>query len=464
MIINKPTQINPQYSINKAERDKIIIQETHKPDDEKGTYIYPYLSVSLCDNLILQNVLLSKCINTFAEDMVYNELSLKDTHIQTETTKFKTIQEFWDLNKEQLCYQVKDYLSYGFGASEVIYNTNHEVAEIAQIPANTLHIQKKKKFNPQINDYQYYYYAVQQVTGKENVIMRLSHMTYLPEDDDLPLCFWLGGSRRSNFFDYPCWIECFNHVSASNTLDLLDAEKINNGNLVSGIITIVRPPPTPMDKDLDETLEEKMENHGSGVFTLELTTLNPDIPLNVNYIKISESNYDYLNELSKKSDIKILANFKMPKARLLIDDATESMNSHKTNTLYKIYTNELNNAQLPLERNIWQFNKKFLEFDYRIQLDTPIFVDDKDIESQIALNLFNNGLITLGQAINKISSIYPEFENAEIDLTNPVYNERYYNGSPLGLTTNNAEEEIYNIGDYIDMEQIEEVFSRQSGN
>ena len=79
-----------------------------------------------------------------------------------------------------------------------------------------------------------------------------------------------------------------------------------------------------------------MQNKGNGVFTLELTTLNPDIPIGVDYIQISESNYDYLEKLAEKSDIKILANFKIPKARLLIDDTTESINSNKTNTLYKI--------------------------------------------------------------------------------------------------------------------------------
>lgn len=463
MIINEPPKINPQYSINKAERDNAIAHKTHKPDDEKGTYIYPYLSVGLCDNLILQNVLLSKCINTFAEDITFNDLSLKDTDIEVDNEKMKLIREFWDLNQEELSYQVKDWLSYGFGASEIIYDSNYEVVELAQIPANTLHIQKKQKFNTEINDYDTYYYAVQQVTGKENVIMKLSHLEYPSEDDNLPVCFWLGGGRRSSFYDYPCWIECFNHVSASNTLDLLDAEKLNNGNLVSGIITIIRPPATPLDEDIEETLEEKMENHGSGVFTLELTTLNPDIPLNVEYIQISENNYDYLNELSSKSDIKILATFKMPKARLLIDDTTESMNSNKTNTLYKIYSIELNNSQKPLEKKIWQFNRKFFEFDYRVLLDTPIFIDDKDVEAQTTINIFDNGLITLGQAINKIASIYPEFENADIDMDNPVYNERYYHGSPLGLTDapiTDEMNELYKIGEYIDMAEVKEVLSR----
>jgi len=459
MEINTPPKINEQYFINKRQVDEVIEKPaTNKPDDENnGVIIRPYIPVAVCDNLILQTVYLSKCINTFAEDMVLN-----DFNIQSEKD-YTSIIDFWELNQDELCNQVKDYLSYGFGGAEIVYDTSNNVAEILQIPADTLHIRKETK-NDDNGEPNTYFYAVQQVAGKEDVKMRLSHLTYPKSDDELTECFWIGGGRRSDFYDYPCWLECFNHVSASVSLDLLDAQKLADGNLISGVLVITRPPVSPLnDDDLDATLEEKMENHGSGVFTLELTTLNPDIPLNVQYVQISESNYTYLKELADKSDSKILATFKMPKARLLIDDTTESMNSNKTNTLYKIYSIELNNAQRPLEKNIRKFNNKYFECADKVEIVTPVFVDDKDVESQTTINLFDKGLITLGQAVEKILSIYPEFNNEEavIDYDNPVYNERYYNGNPLGLTEPTEDESmIYNIGDYIDNAKIEEVFSR----
>lgn len=457
MEITTPKKINKNYTINKAERDKIFTaQMTHKADDEQNpNSIYPYIPVAVCDNLILQNVNLCNAIDILAEDMIYNNVIIKTKQNENNTRndKIDNITAFWENNQEDLCNQVKDYISYGFGASE-IRNRDGEYSLI-QIPADTLHIEKKQYYNNEKQDYTTYYYAVQKVTGKEDVWLRLSHLDYPEQDQNLPVCFWIGNGRRSDFYDYPLWIECFNHISASINLDLLDAKKINDGNLVSGILVIKRPPLTPTEEGTDETLQEKMENHGSGVFTLDLTSLNPDIPLTVDYIQISESNYDYLKELADKSDAKILATLRIPKARMLIDDTTESMNSNKTNTLYKIYTIELNNRQRPIEKKMQQFNREYFGFDGLCSIETPVFVDDKEIEAGNIINLFNNGLITLGQAIRKVGNIYSEFNDLELDEANPVYNERYYNGNPLGFNETPEQEMIYNIGDYIDEQAIE---------
>lgn len=461
---NKIPIINKQHQINKNAVDNVITtpaQTTKKDDTTKGIYIKPYIPVNICDNLIYQNVYLSKCINTFAEDMIYNEINIKNK----DKNNVEDIETFWEDNQEALCDTVKDYLAYGFGASEILFDETGLPVELVEISADTLNIKKEKRYNQETNTYEEYPYASHRINGNE-VLLRLSHYKYPESDEDLPVCLWLGGGRKSNFFNYPCWLECFNHVSASVSLDLLDAQKLSEGNLISGILVIRRPPGniTSDGNDVEDTLEEKMENKGSGVFTLELTTLNPNIPLEVDYIQISESNYDYLEKLAEKSDIKILANFKMPKARLLIDDTTESMNSNKTNTLYKIYSLELNNSQRPIEKNIRKFNNQYFECNDRVEIVTPVFVDEKDIETDIVIKNFNNGLITLGQAIQKIQSIFPEFNennHDEIDFNNPVYQERYYNGNPLGLTEPSEDEQrIYDIGDYIDTQKIEEVFSR----
>lgn len=466
-IQNKIPVINKQYQINKNAVDEVITTpaQTRKKDDETtGIYIKPYIPVAICDNLIYQNVYLSKCITTFAEDMIYNDINIKNDNDSAEIS-IDDITMFWEDNQESLCDTVKDYLAYGFGASEILFNEKTGLPdELVEISADTINIKKERRYNPETDTYEDYPYASHRINGKE-VLLRLSHLEYPPEDDNMPVCLWIGGGRKSNFFSYPIWLECFNHVSASVSLDLLDAKKLSEGNLISGILVIRRPPGnvTEDGETVDDTLEEKMENKGSGVFTLELTTLNPNIPLEIDYIQISESNYDYLKELSDKSDIKILANFKMPKARLLIDDTTESMNSNKTNTLYKIYSLELNNNQRPIEKDMRKFNKKYFKCKDKVEIVTPIFVDEKDIETDITLKTFNNGLITLGQAIHKIQSIYPEFNEYidDIDFTNPIYQERYFNGQPLGLTEPSEEESmIYNIGDYIDIQKIEEILSR----
>ncbi len=476
MQIQTPTKTNNIHFINKAEKERLLNgQDTIKNDDKnRGTHLKPYIPVAVCDNLIYQTVLLQSAIDTLAEDMVLNDLTI--TGNEADEVKNNTVKDFWLNNQDELLKQVTDYLSYGFGASEVIRKKDGELG-IAQIQADTLYIKKET-----INDYstgesKVVYYAVQQIAGVDTVKMRLLDRLdeYPATDEELHICFWLGGGRKSSFFDYPCWLASFNHVSASVSLDILDADKLANGNLISGILTIIRPPaPINLNPNSDgvtnvpieDTLEEKMEEKGSGLFTLELTTLNPDIPLNVEYIQISESNYDYLKEMASKADQKILACLKIPKARLLIDDTTESMNSNKTNTLYKIYSNELNKRQRPLENLIRVFNTVIFDVTGKVEIVTPVFVDDKETEANINTTLFDKGLITLGQAIRKILSLYPEYEeylDIPLDFNNPIYNERYYNGKPLGLTED-LNNPVQQVGDLIDYTQINNLLQQQSQN
>ena len=453
--ITTPKKINDQYTINKQAIDVVLNKaDTIKTNDlTRGKQIKPFLPVAICDNLIYQNVLLNKCISTLAEDTVYNDISLTSKLENVDEIKVELIKDFWVYNQDELVKQITDWYSYGFGGAELLYDTNGEPAGLSQIQADTLYILRDEYQGNTI------YYAVQQINGVDKVRMRLhDRLSEYPEkDNELPICFWLGGGRKSDFFDYPCWISCFNQVSASVTLDILNTQKINDGNLVSGILLIKRPP-TPLNTEttdaIDDSLEEKMQQHGNSIFTLELTTLNPNIPLEVDYIQISESNYDYLLKLGEEADSKILTCFKIPKARLLIDDTTESMNSNKTNTLYKIYSIELNNLQRPLEIQMSKFNYTFFEFNGYCEIETPVFVDEKDVEAQTTINLFNNGLITLGQAVKNIGKIFPAYNTETISEDNPIYYERYYNGNPLGFADGELDNPITDVGDLIDYIKI----------
>ena len=451
-ITNLP-RINPQYTINKRQVQSVLEPKTKKKDDKKGSRIYPFIDVSICDNLIYQNVLLNTSIEILAEDVIFNDIILTD--INGENVNNSIIRDFWERNQDELCNSVIDYYSYGFAGGEVVFDDKGVPARLYEIPADTLYI-KKEVSRDENGDKVISYYAVQQLTGQDDVKMRLSHLVYDEEDADLPVCLWFGGGRKSDFFDLPMWISAFNHVSASVSLDMLDAQKLSDGNLVSGILTIIRPPSPIKDgeESLDDTLEEKMEAKGNGIFTLELTTVNPNIPLTVDYVQISESNYDYLYKLAEKCDEKILSVLKVPKARLLIDNTTESMNSQKTNTLYKIYTRELENRQRVFENKINAFNKTYFDFEGGLNISTPVFIDEKEIEADTTIKLFDKGLITLGQAIQKAQSLFREFEEVDIDKNNPIYNERYYNGSPLGLTEGEFENEVTDFGELIDYLQI----------
>lgn len=117
----------------------------------------------------------------------------------------------------------------------------------------------------------------------------------------------------------------------------------------------------------------------------------------------------------------------------MIDDVTESMNSQKSNTIYEIYTKSLENEQLPFEIEINKFNKEYFEYEGVVDIQTPIFSDKKEVEVNSILNLFNNGILTLGETIKAISMYYPKLR-LEYNESNPIFNERFCRGRFLGLT------------------------------
>lgn len=264
--------------------------------------------------------------------------------------------------------------------------------------------------------------------------MKLSRFEYDEQDDALPTCFWIGGGRTSEFYEIPYWLPAFNSISAKVALDELNAKKINEGNLMSDILVIRRPP--AIDGEKEETkkdLESQMKDAGTGILTLDLESFNTEIPLEVQYVPMSEQNYSYLSELAERCDDDILACFSIPKVRLMIDDVTESMNSNKSNTIYEIYTKSLENEQLPFEIEINKFNKKYFDYEGVVDIETPIFSNKKDVEIKAILTLFNNGIITLGEAIKAVSVYYPALR-LEYNDTNPIYDERFYNGRILGMS------------------------------
>ena len=419
------SRLNNGLEINKKQIKASIAPKTRKEDKDYKYKLYPLVSVSIAQNLILQNNKLDKSIRILAQDVILNEF----TYLNDENETDQSIIDFWKNNINELYKQVQEFYSYGFGASEIIFDEKTGLPkELYQIPAETLTI--KQEVN---DDGTFSYYALQEIVGKPAVKMKLSRFKYDAEDDDLPTCFWLGGGKTSEFYEIPYWLPAFNSISAKVALDELNAKKINEGNLMSGILVIRRPP--AIDGEKEETkkdLESQMADAGTGILTLDLESFNTEIPLEVQYVPISEQNYSYLSELADRCDDDILACFSIPKVRLMIDDVTESMNSNKSNTIYEIYTKSLENEQLPFEIEINKFNKKYFDYEGIVDIETPIFSDKKDVEINTILTLFNNGLITLGEAIKAVSVYYPALQ-LEYSDSNPIYDERFYNGRILGM-------------------------------
>ena len=134
----------------------------------------------------------------------------------------------------------------------------------------------------------------------------------------------------------------------------------------------------------------------------------------------------------------------------MIDDVTESMNSNKSDTIWQIYAISLNYEQYANELVVQDFDNIFFGLDFEVDMQIPIFSDKKQIEIETVMKLFNSALLTLGQAIVKVSAYYPDLHIDEyISKDNPLYNERYYNGNLLGFADTELTESDINEAEQI---------------
>lgn len=113
------TSLNNGLEINKRQIQASIAPKTSKEDQDYKYRIDPIVSVSISQNLILQNNRLDKAIRILAQDVILNEITcLSDKESDIE----QTVAGFWKNNINELYKQIQEFYSYGFGASEIIFD------------------------------------------------------------------------------------------------------------------------------------------------------------------------------------------------------------------------------------------------------------------------------------------------------------------------------------------------------
>ena len=112
------SRINNGLEINKKQIQASIAPKTRKEDKDYKYKLYPLVSVSIAQNLILQNNKLDKAIRILAQDVILNEF----TYLSDEKETNENLINFWKNNINELYKQVQEYYSYGFGASEIIFD------------------------------------------------------------------------------------------------------------------------------------------------------------------------------------------------------------------------------------------------------------------------------------------------------------------------------------------------------
>lgn len=153
------TSLNNNLEINKRQIQSCIAPKTSKEDKDYKYRIDPIVPVSIAQNLILQNNRLDKSIHILAQDVILNEISyLSDKENENE----ELVASFWKDNINELYKQLQEFYSYGFGASEIIFNEETGLpTKLYQIPADTLFIKQDSN-----REGTYSYYAIQKVDGK----------------------------------------------------------------------------------------------------------------------------------------------------------------------------------------------------------------------------------------------------------------------------------------------------------
>ncbi|AMK16315.1 hypothetical protein [Methanobrevibacter olleyae] len=437
MIIMKiQNQVNPNYSLIKSfiekEEAKELNVKSKKMDENSHGYIYPPVSQVITDYILKNNGRLKNCTEILAQDTILQEYQFKNNN--GDNIHEDTLLKFWDKrNKYNLYLSVIERYQYGFGVCELSFNDDGTCVGLTQVPAKTMVIKKEESYDNSK------YYAVQMNLGEPIKKFRLYNLldNYDESDEEYNIVLWLGGGTTHRFYDIPAWYPDSDIVLGKINLNILNAQQIDNGNNIEGVLNITGPPQRPnreTGKTVEQQIREQMRSTGTGVMVSYLETPNKDFPLNFEFIKISNDNWQYLENFSKTADEVLMSNYNIPKVRLMIDDVTESMNSNKSDTIWQIYAISLNYEQFPNELIIQEFNNIFFHLNLEVDMQIPIFSDKRQIELTTVKDLFNTGLLTLGQAIVKISGFYPELRIDEnISMDNPLLNERYYNGNLLGF-------------------------------
>lgn len=425
--INIENKISSSDDMIKKSLDNTLKPYTHKKDNKLQGYLYPLIPIRACKHVIDNFAPLNAVIRVLSSDVTLNEFSF---YISNDPQgNFPLVDEFWLNNKNEFAKAVSQYLGFGFGALEILFDAKepNKPAKLRQIPSETILI-KQKRFGEFT-----YNYAEYNSRGTKKLfrITREDYDNISPFDDkSVGYVIWLGGDTESNWYTKPFWSSAYLDILTAMKKKELDYKVISSGNIPKGVLFIKAPPANSEDgeESVYDSLKSQFRDSAGGVAISYLETPMNDTTLTTEYVNIQEDNYDYLNDLIDRTTNLILTLYRVPKARLMIDDSRESMNSNKTQTLYEIYTLDLETYQYPIEQEINTFNADFFNCITSCDIKTPNFADTKETKVNTIINIYSCGIITLKQAIDMITSLYPEFDWSDVDFNDPELNQRFYHG------------------------------------
>ncbi|MDR1018657.1 MAG: hypothetical protein LBM02_08160 [Lachnospiraceae bacterium] len=441
-----------QHTENHPLVNKSMIMESPKPsqfpiEKMKGDLIEPLIEPTSVKEMINKSGTLADGISAFAEDIILNDIVFTDEN--------EKLTQFYNAkNKLELSYAVEDWVTYGYGALELLHDeSGKELKKFKQIPADTCRVKKVKNAekDEQGND-TYSYYCVQSNEKKQQTTFRFSHKQYT--DDDIEKyreVLWFGGGSESDWYNKPLFLSKYNDLLIDVGINVLKKDDVVSGNQLSGIFTVAG---TNIDENFEEELETNITDNGKGVLSLVIRSDaipgTDNKPPEVNFIKLDKSGADDLDNQQDKAQKAILQSFKMPPTRLGRLDDTESMASNKSDNVWNIYTKTVQKSQMIIQIFIDTFNENKFEITSPCEISTPIFYDETANKSQEIRDTAKDAFLDYETAILALAKLHPEW-NIDIGAVkkDPVLKARYFNGVLLG-SNNEPVDTIQNLDDKID--------------
>ena len=398
---------------------KLIKSNVEKVDEGSNYILYPPINPSTAKYFYQNSPILYKCIHALVEDIILGELTCEDIEVE----------RFWKNNQDELFYLCIDYILFGYACGEILEDKDKQkIIAIKQIPADTVRLIRE-------NDSCY----VKQTINGNSVVLSISGEVYdekLMRRDVVGNCIWLSGDERYAHYCLPRWYSSRNQIASNIVISDLNIDNIQNGNLLSGVLAISGGRQLPFDDNItfEEKLKEQFGNVGTGLAVCYVENGNRDHELDMKYINLTNNNYSYIETIYDDNEQSILEYFVLPKIRLLTNEGKESMNSNKSETLWKIYLRSCFNIQSDFLDFIKTFNKLYFGKYVKINIALPTFEDETTTVIQNVEKLMNLGLMNKKQAIEYINQQNSDFKleydeslmNQSYDITNTYENENQW--------------------------------------
>lgn len=434
-----------QYQFTKTQADE-------SKDEDNGFYLKQSVDPHIAEFYYNKSGMVASSVDILSEDVI---LTNKITAISDEIDLEK-INECLEELRPQLAYQYGDERLSGAGCSRII-PTNNNGFTLIQLPQKQLKLKKIKHNDGKL--YTIVEQLIQNVKTQNNNFYRYYKIftNEYPTDLQAPgnkgftgYVTWLGESQFYNYYSIPFWYQNSELINSKICIESLDTKTFNNGNKAEGIVYFNKTGITQLqfnkplgeeetsESDLNlssvlpsniENIKRELKNAGYGVaYLYDESDTNP---MTMNYVKLSNDNYQYIQSKVKDIDQSVISRSGIPRERYMINDMKESMNSQKTQAFWEIYTKRLNSLQIPVEKMLRNLIKFLYGIDVEISIEVPEFSEIINAKINTIKDLFNNALLTLRQALTLLSPYITELDIQDIDIQDTLLDSRFYQGKPL---------------------------------